>query len=292
MSELFSSDFFESLSSLKLAMHLRLEKGRSGSRKSSARGASVEFSDFREYLPGDDVRKIDWNVYGRLDRLYLKQFMEEQEATYHLFVDSSRSMDFGQEKKSVMALRIAGALSWLILGQMDRVFLHAICAEQVYSLHPGRGRSSFHNILTELEQISFSGNTDLERSVRRCQIAGRGVSIVLSDFLDVRGVDGLIRYLTFQKQEILLIQILSREELDFDEEGTLRLIDSETRDDITIAMTGQSIRLYEESMAKHQQTLMRLSRKYGCVYERVVSDEPIGRVLLERLANVGFLLRK
>lgn len=292
MSEIFNSDFFKSLTSLKLAMHLRLEKGMSGGRKSSAKGASVEFSDFREYIPGDDVRRIDWNVYGRMDKLYIKQFMEEKEATYHIFLDNSRSMDFGTEKKSVMALRLAGAFAYMILGQLDRVAIHTITAENIGQHNPVTGRASFQRILQELEQVTFSGNTYLEDSVRRCSIKGRGVSILLSDFLDVHGVEGLIKYLAFQKQEVVLIQILSREEVNFYGEGTINLIDSETREELKITMTRQSIRLYEEQMARHQEQIARIARKYGCVYEQVVSDEPLHKVIFEGFQNTGFLLTK
>lgn len=292
MSEIFNSDFFKSLTSLKLAMHLRLEKGMSGGRKSSAKGASVEFSDFREYIPGDDVRRIDWNVYGRMDKLYIKQFMEEKEATYHIFLDNSRSMDFGAEKKSVMALRLAGAFAYMILGQLDRVAIHTVTAENIGQHNPVTGRASFQRILQELEQVTFSGNTYLEDSVRRCSIKGRGVSILLSDFLDVHGVEGLIKYLAFQKQEVVLIQILSREEVDFYGEGTVNLIDSETREELKITMTRQSIRLYEEQMARHQEQIARIARKYGCVYEQVVSDEPLHKVIFEGFQNTGFLLTK
>ena len=112
MSDLFDAGFFARLNHLKLASHIRLDKGLSGGRKSSAKGSSVEFSDFREYLPGDDIRRIDWNVYGRLDKLYVKQFMEEKEALYHVFLDTSASMDFGQGKKSVMAR--ASKMAWAV----------------------------------------------------------------------------------------------------------------------------------------------------------------------------------
>lgn len=292
MSEIFNSDFFKSLTSLKLAMHLRLEKGMSGGRKSSAKGASVEFSDFREYIPGDDVRRIDWNVYGRMDKLYIKQFMEEKEATYHIFLDNSRSMDFGAEKKSVMALRLAGAFAYMILGQLDRAAIHTVTAENIGRHNPVTGRASFQRILQELEQVTFSGNTYLEDSIRRCSIKGKGVSIILSDFLDVHGVEGLIKYLAFQKQEVVLIQILSREEVDFYGEGTVNLIDSETREELKITMTRQSIRLYEEQMTRYQEQIARAARKYGCVYEQVISDEPLHKVIFEGFQNTGFLLTK
>lgn len=290
--EIFNDEFFKSLSSLKLAMHLRLEKGMNGGRKSSAKGTSVEFSDFREYIPGDDVRRIDWNVYGRMDKLYIKQFMEEKEATYHLFVDNSKSMDFGEQKKSIMALRLCGAFAYMILGQLDRIVIHAMNVDQIGRDTSLTGRASFQRILQDLSQIQFIGNTNLEASVQKCNIKGRGVSILISDFLDPKGVEGVIKYLTFKKQEIVLIQVLAREEVDFYGEGTVSLIDSETREEMKITMTGQTIQLYEKQLMLHKETIKRLARKYGCVYQSVVSDEQLHKVIFEGFQNTGFLLTK
>lgn len=298
LKEIFNDEFFKSLSSLKLVMHLRLDKGMNGGRKSSAKGASVEFSDFREYIPGDDVRRIDWNVYGRMDKLYIKQFMEEKEATYHIFLDNSKSMNFPiapesmDKKKSTMALRLCGAFSYMILGQLDRVVVHTITAEEIGRENPVTGRASFQHILRDLSHIEFSGSTNLESSIKRCNVKGRGVSILISDFLDPHGVEGVIKYLTFKKQEVVLIQVLARGEVDFYGEGTVSLIDSETRDEMKITMTGQTIRLYEKQLAQHQENLSRLARKYGCVYQCVVADEPIHKVIFEGFKNTGFLLTK
>lgn len=306
LKEIFNDDFFKSLSSLKLAIHLRLDKGMNGGRKSSTKGASVEFSDFREYIPGDDVRRIDWNVYGRMDKLYIKQFMEEKEATYHIFLDNSKSMDFPQsmdmgnveKKKSTMALRLCGAFSYMILGQLDRVVLHTTAIEKNSEENlkrsgiPITGRVSIQRILKDLGQVVFNGNTNLESSIKKCNIRGKGVSIIISDFLDPYGVEGVIKYLTFKRQEIVLIQVLAREEVDFYGEGTVSLIDSETRDEMKITMTRQSIGLYEKQLKAHKENLNRFARKYGCVYQCVIADEPIHKVILEGFKHTGFLLGK
>ncbi len=292
LKEIFNDEFFKSLSSLKLAMHLRLDKGMSGGRKSSAKGASVEFSDFREYIPGDDVRRIDWNVYGRMDKLYIKQFMEEKEATYHIFLDHSKSMDFGEQKKSIMALRLCGAFAYMVLGQLDRVMIHTVTAEAIGRENPFIGRASFQRILQDLSHVTFEGNTHLEASIKKCTLKGRGVSIIISDFLDWHELEGLIRYLAFKKQEIVLVQVLAREEVDFYGEGTVTLIDSETKDEMKVTMTGQTIRLYEKQLEAHKEMLNRLARKYGCVYQCIVSDESIHKVIFEGFKQSGFLLTK
>lgn len=123
-SAVFDKGFFDKLNTLKMSLNMRLNQGMSGIRKSSAKGSSVEFSDFREYMMGDDIRRIDWNAYGRTDKLYIKQFMEEKEGIFQIFIDTSRSMEFGKNPKSKMALQTAGALSYIILGNLDRVYIN------------------------------------------------------------------------------------------------------------------------------------------------------------------------
>ncbi|MDO5409434.1 MAG: DUF58 domain-containing protein [Lachnospiraceae bacterium] len=287
MSELFDSGFFARLNHLKMAMHIRLDRGLSGARKSSAKGSSVEFSDFREYLPGDDIRRIDWNAYGRLDKLYIKQFMEEKEACYHVFLDTSASMDFGEQKKSVMALRLCAVFAWLVLKQLDRVEILAFSEGKLEKTSPVVGRGSFSRLLKALEEVSFGGKTGINEAVRRSRLNGKGICILISDFLDPDGVDEAVRYLVFKHQEVLLIQVLAREETDFDEEGTLSLQDMETGEEVRVTMTRQTIRVYQETLEKHNRALERLAKRYGCAYLQVISDEDIEKVIFETLKQKG-----
>lgn len=287
MSELFDMGFFSKLNHLKLAMHIRLDKGLSGGRKSSAKGSSVEFSDFREYLPGDDIRRIDWNVYGRLDKLYVKQFMEEKEAFYHIFLDTSASMDFGEQKKSVMALRLAAVFAWLVLKQLDRVEILTLRDGRLGKTSPVAGRESFQRLLKELEQVTFTGTTRINEAVRRSSFWGKGICIVISDFLDPEGVEEAIRYLTFKKQEILLIQVLAREELHFEEEGTLALEDMETGEQVRVTMTRQTVKAYEDALETHNQSLQKLAKRYGCAWQQVTADEDLEKVVFYTLKQKG-----
>lgn len=286
MSELFDEKFFAGLNRLKLMTHIRLDKGMSGSRKSSEKGSSVEFSDFREYLPGDDIRRIDWNVYGRLDKLYVKQFMEEKEAFYHIFVDTSGSMDFGEQKKSVMALRLAAVFTWLVLKQMDRVEILTVKEGRLGKTCPIVGRSSFQRLLQDLEQVSFEGTTGISKAVHQSTINGRGVCILLSDFLDPEGVEDAIRYLVYKRQEILLIQILSKEETDFYGEGTLELEDMETGGKVQVTMTRQTMQMYADAIAAHKQSVEKLARRYGCSYFCIRSDEDMEKVVFQTLKKM------
>ena len=287
MSDLFDSDFFGRLNRLKLAMHIRLDRGLSGSRKSSEKGSSVEFSDFREYIPGDDIRRIDWNVYGRLDKLYVKQFMEEKEAFYHIFLDSSASMDFGEKKKSVMALRLAAVFSWLVLKQLDRVEILSLKNGRLAKSMPTCGRGSFQLLLKSLEEQDFSGYTGINEAIKRYPLNGKGICILISDFLDPEGIDEALRYLLYKGQEVLLVQVLAREETDFNEEGTLSLTDMEDGSQVMVTMTGQAVKSYQEAVENHTKKLMKTAKRYGCGFVRVLSDEDLDKVVFMTLKEKG-----
>lgn len=287
MSEIFDESFFAKLNRLKLAAHIRLDRGQSGGRKSSAKGSSVEFSDFREYLPGDDIRRIDWNVYGRLDKLFVKQFMEEKEAVYHIFIDTSGSMNFGEKKKSVMALQLAAVFAWLVLGQLDRVHLMTFREGKLGKLAPVTGKGSFQNVLKELEQVEFSGTTRISEAVRHGQFSGNGISILISDFFDPEGIDEAVRFLTFKRQEVLLVQVLAREEVEVETEGTVALCDMETQEEVRVSMTRQTLRVYQETLQRHNQALEALAKRYNCAYLSVVADEELEKVVFETLRQKG-----
>ena len=290
--KIFDDDFFQKLNTLKLSLNMRLNQGMSGARKSGAKGTSVEFSDFREYILGDDIRRIDWNAYGRMDKLFIKQFMEEKEGNYHIFLDTSKSMDYGSPKKSRLALQIAGALSYLVLNNLDRVYVTRV---QENSLSEGKGlagRNSYKKILAELGQVVFDGKTTLNRSIMSRDIRGRGLSVIISDFMDPEGIEPALRYLRYKKQQIVLIQVLAREELTIDKEGSLNLIDSETGDVVRVTVNRKMIEAYEEQLEKLRYRLAELARRYEAVYLETAADESIDKVIFDGMQSRGFVLTK
>ena len=207
--KLFDGAFFSKLATLRMSSKMKMTAGMSGGRKSSMKGNSVEFSDFREYILGDDIRKIDWKAYGRMDRLFIKLFQEEKEGVFRIFLDGSKSMDYGDKKKSVLARRIAGMLSYIILNNLDRVYLTKLGDE---NLQPGKGmtgRQSFQKILFSLENMTFEGNSSLLEGLQKCKIYGRGVTILISDFYGEEELEAILRYLVYQKQEVILIHSMA-----------------------------------------------------------------------------------
>lgn len=283
---LFDHTFFEKLNTVKMSLNMRLSQGMSGSRKSTAKGSSVEFSDFREYMLGDDIRRIDWNAYGRTDKLYIKQFMEEKEGLFRFFIDTSSSMEFGEKKKSLMALRISAALSYIIMNNLDRVFINELRGNSLVKGKGVSGGAAFSHLLRDLERINFEGDTHISKCISSYAVPRGGVSIIVSDFLDPEGIENAVKYLVSRKQAVILIQVLAREEIDVDYEGTVNILDMETNERVKITMSNAAIKDYRSRLTGMQDELSRISRKYGAHYVSVVSDEDLVSVLLSGFSGI------
>ena len=283
---LFDHTFFEKLNTVKMSLNMRLSQGMSGSRKSTAKGSSVEFSDFREYMLGDDIRRIDWNAYGRTDKLYIKQFMEEKEGLFRFFIDTSSSMEFGEKKKSLMALRISAALSYIIMNNLDRVFINELRGNSLVKGKGVSGGAAFSHLLRDLERINFEGDTHISKCISSYAVPRGGVSIIVSDFLDPEGIENAVKYLVSRKQAVILIQVLAREEIDVDYEGTVNILDMETNERVKITMSNAAIKDYRSRLTGMQDELSRISRKYGAHYVNVVSDEDLVSILLSGFSGI------
>ena len=282
----FDKGFFEKLNTLKMSLNMRLSQGMSGIRKSSAKGSSVEFSDFREYMLGDDIRRIDWNAYGRTDKLYIKQFMEEKEGVFQIFIDTSRSMCFGEVPKSTMALQMAGALSYIILNNLDRVYINEMKENSLTRGKGVTGAAAFSHVLKDLSRINFEGGTTLNKTIMSRPLHNDGVSNIISDFLDQEGIEESIKYLTYKKQTIVLIQILSQEEVDVNYEGTVNIQDIETNQRVKITMSNTTVKMYKEQLMNMQSSLENLARKYGAKYIFMRSDESLVNAMLHGFSGI------
>ncbi len=285
-STIFDKDFFEKLNTLKMSLTMRLNQGMSGVRKSGAKGTSVEFSDFREYMLGDDIRRIDWNAYGRTDKLYIKQFMEEKEGIFQIFIDTSKSMLYGKIPKSTMALQVAGALSYIILNNLDRVYINEMKENSVIRGKGVTGASAFPHILNDLSRMNFDGKTTLNKTILSRPVRTGGVSIIISDFLDAEGIEEAVKYLAYKKQTIVLIQILAKEELQIDYEGTVNIQDVETGERVKITMSNTVIKAYKEQLNNLQKSLKNLTKKYGASYIFMQSDESLIQAMLHGFSGI------
>lgn len=286
--KIFNDDFFKRLNKINLNINLRLSNGAQGGRKSKAKGVSVEFSDFREYTPGDDFRRVDWNAYGRLDKLFIKVFMEEREGVFNLFIDKSKSMDFGKNNKRKTALQILGALSYVAINNLDRVYINVADEGNLSLLRSGTGKKGFQMILKELEEIEFNGVTKLSESICKRKITNKGVSVVVSDFFNNEGVESLeqgLKYLAYKKQQIILIQVLADEEENPPLEEEVTLIDSETKEKIKLNLNYKIIQAYKEELRRYNEKLEKLVMKYGGTLVSVNTNKSIEEIMLNDLGK-------
>ncbi|MPQ42717.1 DUF58 domain-containing protein [Clostridium tarantellae] len=290
--KIFDKNFFEKLNTININLNLRLSQGAQGGRKSIAKGSSVEFSDFREYMPGDDFRRIDWNAYGRFNKLFIKIFMEEREGVFNFFIDKSKSMDFGEFKKSYTSLQIVASLSYIVLNNLDRVYLNTLGSGEVQFLKGGSGKQIFQRVLKELSNIEFKGETDLISSIMKRNIKNKGVSIIISDFFTkdgLKGIEQAIKYLTFKKQQVILIQVLCMEEINPSYSGEVTLVDEENGNKIRMTLTPTIIKNYEEKLKTYNHKIEELAMKYGANFFSVSSNEPIENIILNNLTKKQLL---
>ena len=239
---LLEPEFLHKLEQLELVSR-RIFVGRmKGERKSKRRGSSVEFADHRNYTVGDDLRHIDWNVYGRLDKLFLKLFLEEEDLHVYTLLDTSISMNFGTPTKLRYGKQVAAALAFIGLVNHDRILLDTFSAQLDQGLRGLRGRSQMWRVVQYLEHLEANGQSDLTAAAREFAIrhAGKGVVIVISDFLDKHGYQDALRYLLARNMDIYVIQVLSQQEVEPDLVGDLRLVDAEDDEAAEITISARS----------------------------------------------------
>ena len=284
--------FFDKLSRLRLAMGHKASMNLTGNRKSVQKGSSMEFSDFREYMPGDDIRRIDWNAYGRLDRFYVKEYMEEKEAVVSILIDTSASMDYGANKKSDLACLLAAAFAYLGINNMDRVWLYDMQKMQSPFSASG-GKRALSQITTWLEQLSFNGIVAIDEVIRQLPAKGPGITILISDFLQESLLDHtqetlgkLLRFLDYRKQKAILLQVLAAEELSVELTGTRNLIDMENQSTLRLTLDTKSIQAYEKALQKFLTQIGSISAKTGAFHAVCSTKTDIYQLIFQDLKGL------
>ena len=286
---IFDAEFLKKLDTIVINVRMMMNTGSGGNRKSRSKGSSVEFSDFREYSMGDDFRRIDWNAYGRFDKLFVKLFMEEREALVNIFIDVSRSMYFGESKKSLAAIKLSGILAYLALNNMDRVCLNSLSGTLVKQSAALNGRGMFQRCADFLENIQFDGVTDLNSCIKKKEFKGSGVSIVFSDFFTPGGIEDAVKYLLYKKQDVILVHLLAPEEMNPAMEGQIRLLDSETGETRDISVTPALLKQYDKELNAFINNIREFCSKMGATYIQVSSAEPIEKIVFEEFTRAGIV---
>jgi uncharacterized protein (DUF58 family) len=288
---LLEPDFLSRLEQLELVSR-KIFLGRvKGERRSKRKGQSVEFADYRNYVVGDDLRFLDWNLFARLDRLFIRLFMEEEDLHFYVLIDNSLSMDFGTPSKLHYAKQVAAALGFIGLVNMDRVMIEAFNDRLTQSLPPVRGRRSLWRLMDFLQKIEPAGPSNLRQALRNFSIkcSGKGIVVVLSDFMDKGGYEEALRYLVARQLDIYVIQILSQEEIEPEIVGDLKLVDIEDDDVAEITVSGPLLKRYKQTLAAYRAALYEFCNRRGVTYIFTSNQVPFDRLVLSYLRQRGLV---
>lgn len=261
-----------------------------GEKRSVKRGTSVEFADYREYILGDDLRYVDWNTAARLEKLFVKLFIEEEDLYLALLIDTSRSMDFGKPKKLHFAARVAASLGYIGLSNYDRVSVTAFAAGLGDVLPTKRGKAGVLPFFAWLNRIQASGETSFAGALKSfaARAKSRGVAIVLSDFLDPSWSQGL-KSLLSRGFQVALIHTLDEEELNPTLLGDLRIIDSETGESKEMSVNPALLSRYQTTLSGFCGEIETLANRYGMDYLRTSTAMPFEDIVLKYLRQGGLI---
>ncbi|NRA58656.1 MAG: DUF58 domain-containing protein [Phycisphaerales bacterium] len=310
LEEALGADLVEVLGRMRLRSRKIFAGKLPGERRSKKRGQSVEFDDFREYVRGDDLRHIDWNVYARLEKLFLKLFLEEEDLALHVAVDCSRSMEAGRPPKLDLARRLAVAVAYVGLSNQDRVSLWAFGVPgrpPLLRMPPVRGRSGVNRLLEFVYQqaLPMPGEVSTNRPelvpallrLSRARV-GKGVLVVLSDFLTEEDLTPALNAMAFAQGggfDSILVQVLAPGELDPSTEadagllGDVMLTDVESGRTAEVTITPTLIAQYRKRLGAHNERLARLASARGIGHMLVPSDMSAREILTGSLRHHGVL---
>lgn len=281
----FDEGFLRQLERLKVMLRAPVRGGLKGGRRSVKRGQSVEFADFRDYALGDDLRQLDWNVLARLEKLFIKLYVEEEDVTIHLLLDASASMESGRPSKLMFAKRAAAALGYIGLASEDRIAITSLGGRAGRRQVALRGSGRVFRLLSALSNIAAAeGTTDLVAAARHAgaQLAGRGVIVLISDLLDP-SADRVIRELAATGSELIILHVLSPQELDPALEGDLRLVDVETGDGIDVTVDLATLDGYKSRLAEWQAGFASLAARRQATYVPLSTDVPLTELMFAEL---------
>ncbi|MDB6065690.1 MAG: hypothetical protein JWR26_1898 [Pedosphaera sp.] len=287
---LLTPELLRRLEQFQLLASRRAKSSARGERRSKARGQSVEFADHRNYVPGDDFRYLDWNLFGRLEKLFLKLYEEERELPVRIFLDASESMAFGEPRKFDFARQIAAAVGYVALCGFDRVSVMPFPDNKEEAAVRGalravRGRKSTLNFFQNITQLTAKGTANFNESLRRGALEARqaGVAIVLSDFLDPAGYEAGLTALVGRGFQVNAIQILAPEELSPSTFGDLRLVDAETGGVEEVTFGRYRMTAYQQMVQNFCQRLREYCQGRGISFFMASSNTSLEYLLLKQL---------
>lgn len=289
--------FFNRLETLAFNLQSRLLGYFGGKHLVNTYGQTVEFADFREYQLGDDIRRIDWNLYSRFEKYFIKLFTDERQMHVQIFLDCSASMGKDNPEKAAYAIAAAAALGFLAVHNMDKVSFHLMKGDT--SENPFGtivGKTAFFRAIGQLEEVVFDGETDINKCVTSCVDTGtnNGLSVIVSDLFTDSDWRKAVDYLCYKKRQVMLVQPLMPSEIDPMYDGRVNLIDSEAVDvvddkNMKIRINRSTQVAYKEALNDFYNDIKTFSRKRGVDYISISTDKPIEKVLFGELLKVGII---
>lgn len=296
--QLFDPSFLKKLEMLTLVARQLFRGDTRGDRRSTVHGASVEFSDFRPYVQGDDFRRIDWNAYAKFESLMLRLFVEEQELAVHILLDCSKSMDYGEPQaanKFNYARRLAAALAYIALANTDKVTFTTLAVDHENDSYLGapsgtlRGKPGILRLMERLAALKPAGNTDLNGSLSRFAMrTGRaGLVVLISDFLSENGFEEGIKRLRYGKNDVVLVQTLAPQEMAPELLGDVRLVDLETDVGVDVSANRQVMQAYARRLSVFLGEIQAFAHKAGCSYVLAQTSSSFEDLVLKQFRTLG-----
>ena len=291
MSELaVSEEFLSQVELLQLLVQNNVAGLFGGNHKSKSYGSSCEFSDYRDYMPGDDITKIDWNAFARFEKLYVKLFLDERQLHTRIYIDASRSMTYGKGKKDVQAIRLAAALAFLSISEMDKVSIYIIRNNGLEEVISNMlGKQTYYEQIGKLNDVVFDGDSFISDAILPSTVGyGDGMSIIISDFLTDNDYEAAIDHLASKKRDIFCIQVLSEEELSPKARGKMHFYDSENAKNYYRKNINKDIiRAYSDALQYVTTRVSDCCRSRGGEYLLISSEAPLSGVFFDKLISLG-----
>lgn len=309
LDELLEAPLMARLSQLDVTSRKLLSGKLKGERRSKRRGQSVEFADHRQYSAGDDLRHIDWNIFGRLDRLFIKLFLEEEDLSLHIVLDASTSMDCGKPSKFLLGQKLTLAMGYIGLVNLHRLSVSIIggasraaaqsetpaapaaASSGVSVLRDMRGKRRLQDLARFLIDVEPVGNVSFTEACKRIALTrrGKGVMLIISDYLFKEGYESGLRLLVGQGYDVFTLQILSPDELSPTMGGDLTLKDVEDGDMAELTITAPLLRKYKATVAAYCTRWRDFCNARGMTPLTVSSDAAVDTLVLEYLRRRGLV---
>lgn len=277
--------FLSRLDALRLAIRHPAQGGAGGARRSRSLGFSAEFSDFRPYTPGDDVRRLDWNAYARFDKLFMKLFAEEQESAVTLFLDTSASM----AAKGSLAIQAGEALAYLALSGGDRLQVILLQGAGHTASPWYTGRRAYPQAAAFLEAAAFSGSVSPADALQSVERLPRGLSLLVTDGYHPGGLGPALSLLEYRKQEAAVLQPLSAFEMAPEVQGALRLLDAEGAPPVDITADAALLRQYQQTLQNFLHTCQAECRRHAAAHVLLDGRQPFEEAFLPALSGANLL---